>query len=105
MSSLSVVSMFGLFCVMAGGVTPALGAGGFVGQFALPGISDIPGPKFVAIPRFAAMAFRLFNATGADRTRPITTEAAPAGVGVCRFLKEMAPHKVGALRPAPFTSV
>jgi hypothetical protein len=107
MSSLSVVSMFGLFCAMAGGVTPALRAGGFVGQFALPGISDIPGPKLVAIPRFAAttIALRLFIATDADRTRPIATEAAPAGVGVCLFLKEMTPHKVSAHRPAPVTSV
>jgi hypothetical protein len=104
MSSLSVVSMFGLSCAMAGGVTPAIGAGGFAGQFALRGISDIPGPKLVAIPRFAAtaIAIRRFIATGADRTRPIATEAAPA---VCLFPKEMAPHKSGAHRPAPVASV
>lgn len=96
--------MFGLFCAMAGGVTPAFGAAGFVGQFALPGISDLLGPILVAIPRFAAtaIALRLFIATGADRTRPIATEAVPA---VCPFLKEMAPHKVGAHRPAPVRSV
>ncbi len=67
-----VVSMFGLFCAMTcvfvlsglmpnyltdylhlpteqmGVVTSALGFGGFVGQFALPGLSDVLGRKIVA---------------------------------------------------------
>jgi hypothetical protein len=127
MASLSVVSMFGLFCATAGGVTPTLGAGGFIAQLALPGISDVAGPKLVTIPGCApkAIALRLFIATGADRfmrfvplsiasifclgltslsTRPIATEAAPTGVGVWLFLKEMAPRNVGANRPAPVRS-
>jgi predicted MFS family arabinose efflux permease len=85
-----VVSMFGLFCAMTGVfvlsammpnylvdylhlstaqmgvVTSALGFGGFVGQFALPGISDVLGRKMVAIGGFAATAvmLRFFIATG-----------------------------------------
>jgi MFS family permease len=122
-----VVSMFGLFCAMTcvfvlsglmpnyltdylhlsteqmGVVTSALGFGGFVGQFALPGLSDILGRKVVAILGFAATAvmLRLFIAVGPNPamlfgllfmvslfclglvsllTGPIATESAPAGL-------------------------
>jgi MFS family permease len=122
-----VVSMFGLFCAMTGVfvlsammpnylvdylhlstsqmgvVTSALGFGGFVGQFALPGISDILGRKIVAVLGFAATAvmLRFFIATGPNPTMlfgllfmvslfclglvslltgPIATESAPAGL-------------------------
>lgn len=122
-----VVSMLGLFCAMTGVfvlsalmpnylvdylhlstvqmgvVTSALGFGGFVGQFALPGISDLLGRKIVAILGFAATAvtLRLFIAVGPNPamlfgllfmvslfclglvsllTGPIATESAPAGL-------------------------
>jgi sugar phosphate permease len=118
--------MFGLFCAMTcvfvlsglmpnyltdylylsteqmGLATAALGFGGFVGQFALPGISDVLGRKVVAIPGFAATAvmLRFFIAAGPNPamlfgllfmvsllclglvsllTGPIATESAPAG--------------------------
>ena len=122
-----VLSMFALFCAMTGvfvlsamlpnyltdylKLTPermgfvasAVGFGGFVGQFALPGLSDILGRRIVAVLGFmgAAVMLYLFIQTGANDTvlfaelfiavffilglvalltGPIATEAAPAGL-------------------------
>ena len=122
-----VVSMFALFCAMTGVfvlsallpnylvdylklsagqmgvVTSAVGFGGFVGQFALPGISDLVGRKAVAIAGFvgAAAMLYIFMRTGANTTAlfallfvatfftlglvalltgPISTESAPRGL-------------------------
>jgi predicted MFS family arabinose efflux permease len=122
-----VVSMFALFCAMTGVfvlsallpnylldylkltpdqmgvVTSAVGFGGFVGQFALPGISDLLGRKQVAVTGFlgAAILIYIFMQTGANTTAlfallfvatfftlglvalltgPIATESAPAGL-------------------------
>jgi predicted MFS family arabinose efflux permease len=122
-----VVSMFALFCAMTGVfvlsallpnylldylkltpdqmgvVTSAVGFGGFVGQFALPGISDLLGRKQVAVAGFlgAAILIYIFMQTGANTTAlfallfvatfftlglvalltgPIATESAPAGL-------------------------
>jgi predicted MFS family arabinose efflux permease len=122
-----VLSMFALFCAMTGVfvlsamlpnyltgylkltkeqmgfVASAVGFGGFVGQFALPGLSDILGRRIVAVLGFigsAAMLY-LFIQTGANTTAlfaelfvavffilglvalltgPIATEAAPIGL-------------------------
>ena len=122
-----VLSMIGLMCAMAcifvlggmlpnylvdylkltqdqmGFVTSALGFGGFVGQFAVPGISDKLGRKLTAVLAFlgAAVTVWLFMGIGATPnslfvmlflvsffslgnvaliTGPIATEAAPAGL-------------------------
>ena len=122
-----VVAMFGLFCAMTcvfvlsglmpnyltdylhlsteqmGVVTSARGFGGFVGQFALPGLSDVLGRKIVAILGFAATAvmLRAFIAVGPNPamlfallfmvslfclglvsllTGPIAAESAPVGL-------------------------
>ena len=122
-----VLSMFALFCAMTGVfvlsamlpnylidylkltpgqmgvVTSAVGFGGFVGQFALPGISDIFGRRIVAVTGFlgAAILLWIFMRTGADTTMlfillfvevfftlglvalltgPIATESAPLGL-------------------------
>jgi len=122
-----LVSMFALFCAMCGVfvlsamtpnylvdylklstsqmgfVTSALGFGGFIGQFALPGLSDILGRKIVAITGFLATAIliRVFISIGPDPTTlfavlflislcclglvailtgPIATESAPVGL-------------------------
>lgn len=122
-----LVSMFALFCAMTGVfvlsammpnylvdylhldnsqmgfVTSALGFGGFIGQFALPGLSDILGRKIVAILGFLATAvlIRVFIAIGPNPallfvvlflvslcclglvallTGPIATESAPVGL-------------------------
>ena len=122
-----VVSMFALFSAMCGVfvlsamtpnylidylhlttsqmgfVTSALGFGGFIGQFALPGLSDILGRRAVAIAGFLATAglIRVFIAVGPDPsllfavlflismcclglvallTGPIATESAPVGL-------------------------
>ena len=122
-----VLSMFALFCAMTGVfvlsamlpnylidylkltpgqmgvVTSAVGFGGFVGQFALPGISDILGRRLVAVLGFlgAAILLYVFMRTGADTTMlfvllfvevfftlglvalltgPIATESAPVGL-------------------------
>jgi MFS family permease len=86
-----------------GFVTSALGFGGFVGQFAVPGISDKLGRKLTAVLAFlgAAVTVWLFMGIGATPnslfvmlflvsffslgnvaliTGPIATEAAPAGL-------------------------
>ena len=122
-----VVSMFALFAAMCGVfvlsamtpnylidylrlntsqmgfVTSALGFGGFIGQFALPGLSDILGRRVVAIAGFLATAglIRVFIGIGPDPTLlfavlflismcclglvalltgPIATESAPVGL-------------------------
>jgi len=122
-----VVSMFGLFCAMTGVfvisamlpnylidclhltpgqmgfVTSAIGFGGFVGQFGIPGLSDVFGRRLLAILGFlgAAALIRVFIAVGANPpllfalmflisffclgliallTGPIATESAPAGL-------------------------
>jgi predicted MFS family arabinose efflux permease len=122
-----LLSMFALFCAMTGvfvlsamlpsyltdylKLTPermgfvasAVGFGGFVGQFALPGLSDVLGRRVVAVLGFigAAIMLYLFIQTGANDTLlfaelfiavffilglvalltgPIATEAAPAGL-------------------------
>lgn len=122
-----LLSMIGLFCAMTcifvlggmvpnylvdylglgpqqmGFVTSALGFGGFFGQFAVPGLSDIFGRKWMAIIAFlGASAFlRIFIATGPSPVRlfaglflisffslgvvalitgPIATESAPFGL-------------------------
>jgi predicted MFS family arabinose efflux permease len=122
-----VLSMIALFCAMTGvfvlsamlpsyltdylKLTPermgfvasAVGFGGFVGQFALPGLSDVLGRRIVAVLGFmgAAVMLYLFIQTGANDTLlfaelfvavffilglvalltgPIATEAAPAGL-------------------------
>jgi predicted MFS family arabinose efflux permease len=122
-----LVSMFALFCAMCGVfvlsamtpsylidylrlntsqmgfVTSALGFGGFIGQFALPGLSDILGRRLVAITGFLATAvlIRVFISVGPDPTilfavlflislcclglvalltGPIATESAPLGL-------------------------
>jgi len=84
-------------------VTSALGFGGFLGQFGVPGLSDVFGRKAVAIIGFvgAALSLWMFAHTGASPallfvglfvvsffclgnvaliTGPIATEAAPAGL-------------------------
>jgi predicted MFS family arabinose efflux permease len=84
-------------------VTSALGFGGFVGQFGVPGLSDRFGRKGIAVAGFvgAAASVWLFAHTGANPaalfvglfavsffclgnvaliTGPIATEAAPAGL-------------------------
>jgi predicted MFS family arabinose efflux permease len=86
-----------------GVVTSAVGFGGFVGQFALPGLSDLLGRKIVAVAGFlgAAAMLYVFMGTGANTTAlfallfvatfftlglvalltgPIATESAPAGL-------------------------
>jgi MFS family permease len=86
-----------------GFVTSALGFGGFIGQFALPGLSDILGRRIVAIGGFLATAalIRVFISIGPNPsllfavlfvislcclglvallTGPIATESAPVGL-------------------------
>ena len=86
-----------------GFVTSALGFGGFVGQFGVPGLSDIFGRKVMAIGSFlgAAVLIRVFSFIGANTpvlfallfiislcclgvvallTGPISTESAPVGL-------------------------
>lgn len=122
-----VICMLALFCSMAcifvlsamiplylenylkidaqqmGFVTSALGFGGFIGQFALPGISDKFGRKIVAIVGFigATISVWIFSSIGANPTAlfmslfvtaffclgnialitgPIATESAPIGL-------------------------
>jgi MFS family permease len=122
-----VLSMFALFCAMTGVfvisamlpnylidylhltpgqmgfVTSAIGFGGFVGQFGLPGLSDVFGRKLMAILGFIGTAalIRVFIAIGPNPmllfslmfvisllclglialvTGPIATESAPAGL-------------------------
>jgi predicted MFS family arabinose efflux permease len=122
-----VLSMLALFCAMTGVfvlsamlpnyltdylklstqqmgfVASAVGFGGFVGQFALPGLSDLLGRRIVAIIGFlgSAVMIYVFIQTGANigalfgelflavffilglvalLTGPIATEAAPAGL-------------------------
>ncbi len=122
-----VVSMVALFCAMTGVfvlsamlpiyltdylklsteqmgvVASAVGFGGFVGQFALPGISDTLGRRTVAVLGFigAAIMLYIFQQTGPNTTMlfillfvatfftlglvalltgPIATEGAPAGL-------------------------
>ena len=122
-----VLSMFALFCAMTGVfvisamlpnylidylhltpsqmgfVTSAIGFGGFVGQFGIPGLSDVLGRKLLAILGFfgAAALIRVFIAVGPNPpllfalmfvisffclgliallTGPIATESAPAGL-------------------------
>jgi predicted MFS family arabinose efflux permease len=122
-----VVSMLALFCAMTGVfvlsamlpiyltdylklttqqmglVASAVGFGGFVGQFALPGISDVLGRRMVAVLGFvgAAVMLYIFQQTGPNTTLlfvllfvatfftlglvalltgPIATEGAPAGL-------------------------
>lgn len=122
-----VLSMFALFCAMTGVfvlsamlpnylidylhltpgqmgfVTSGIGFGGFVGQFGIPGLSDVFGRKILAILGFigAAALIRVFVAVGPNPpllfalmfvisffclglvallTGPIATESAPAGL-------------------------
>lgn len=122
-----VLSMFALFCAMTGVfvlsamlpnylidylhltpgqmgfVTSGIGFGGFVGQFGIPGLSDVFGRKILAILGFigAAALIRIFVAVGPNPpllfalmfvisffclglvallTGPIATESAPAGL-------------------------
>jgi predicted MFS family arabinose efflux permease len=122
-----LLSMFALFCAMTGVfvlsamlpnyltgylklskeqmgyVASAVGFGGFAGQFALPGLSDILGRRIVAVLGFigSAVMLYLFIQTGANTTilfvelfvavffilglvalltGPISTEAAPPGL-------------------------
>ncbi len=86
-----------------GVVASAVGFGGFIGQFAVPGISDMLGRKSTAVLCFAgaAVILYLFKGTGADTTMlfwlllisafftlgmvalltgPIATESAPLGL-------------------------
>jgi predicted MFS family arabinose efflux permease len=86
-----------------GFVMSAIGFGGFVGQFGIPGLSDVFGRKIMAILSFigAAILLFVFTAIGADPpvlfallfvitffclgliallTGPIATESAPAGL-------------------------
>jgi predicted MFS family arabinose efflux permease len=86
-----------------GFITSALGFGGFFGQFAIPGLSDIWGRKWMGILSFvgAALLLRVFIATPANPwslfaglfvvsfcslgvvaliTGPISTESAPNGL-------------------------
>jgi MFS family permease len=86
-----------------GGVMSAIGFGGFVGQFALPGLSDIIGRKIVAISSFvlAAIFVLIFSQIQSNTTYlfltlffvslcclgnisvitgPIATESAPIGL-------------------------
>jgi predicted MFS family arabinose efflux permease len=86
-----------------GFVMSAIGFGGFVGQFGIPGLSDVFGRKILAILSFvgAAILLFVFTAVGADPpvlfallfvitffclgliallTGPIATESAPAGL-------------------------
>jgi predicted MFS family arabinose efflux permease len=94
----------GLSLTQMGFVTSAIGLGGFIGQWALPGLSDLVGRKAVAIASFAlgAVFLWLFIRTGAGDltllfllllpaagfsfgllaliTGPIATEAAPIGL-------------------------
>jgi predicted MFS family arabinose efflux permease len=86
-----------------GFVTSAIGFGGFVGQFGVPGLSDVFGRRIMAVLSFlgAAVVVRVFLATGpspmllfallfiisfcclgviALLTGPIATESAPAGL-------------------------
>lgn len=94
----------GLSLTQMGFVTSAIGLGGFVGQWALPGLSDLVGRKAVAIASFAlgAAFLWLFIQAGAGNlillfvllflaasfsfgllaliTGPIATEAAPVGL-------------------------
>lgn len=122
-----VLCMFGLACAMScifvlggmlpnylidyvhltpqqmGFVTSALGFGGFVGQFAVPGVSDLLGRRLTAVLTFAAAALGVWGLmhVGASPislfmmvflvslfslgavaliTGPIATESAPAGL-------------------------
>lgn len=84
-------------------VTSALGFGGFVGQFGIPGLSDVFGRKVMAIGSFlcSAVLIRVLASVGANTpllfallfvislcclgvvallTGPISTESAPAGL-------------------------
>jgi predicted MFS family arabinose efflux permease len=92
-----------LSATQMGGVASAVGFGGFVGQFALPGISDVLGRRMTAVLGFlgATVLLYLFQQQGPDPTMlfillfiatfftlglvalltgPIATEAAPAGL-------------------------
>ena len=103
MVPLYLENYLGLSPQQMGLVTSAIGFGGFAGQFALPGISDILGRKIVAIISFAGAAVFvwLFAQTGVNInylfatlfvvsffclgnialiTGPISTESAPAGL-------------------------
>ena len=122
-----VLSMLGLLCAMScifvlGGMMPsylvdylhltgaqmgfvmsALGFGGFIGQFGIPGLSDVFGRRPIAILSFigAAVVLYVFGRTGANPaslfgllflisffslgnvaliTGPISTESAPPGL-------------------------
>src|SRR6266849_364846 len=86
-----------------GFVMSAIGFGGFVGQFGIPGLSDVFGRRIMAVVAFigAAVFLRVFISTGANPTSlfallfvitffslgnialltgPISTESAPAGL-------------------------
>jgi MFS family permease len=98
-----LVDFLGLTAAQTGIVTSALGFGGFIGQFGVPGLSDVFGRKLVAILGFAgaALSVWMFAGIGADPTKlfaalfvvsffclgnvalitgPIATEAAPIGL-------------------------
>jgi len=86
-----------------GFVMSAIGFGGFIGQFGIPGLSDLFGRRIMAVVAFvgAAVFLRVFISTGANPTSlfallfvitffslgnialltgPISTESAPAGL-------------------------
>lgn len=98
-----LIDYLGLTVGQTGFIASALGFGGFFGQFAVPGLSDVLGRRLVAIVGFigAACSVWLFFSLGADPatlfialfvvsffclgnvalvTGPIATEAAPAGL-------------------------
>jgi len=103
MISLYLADYINLTSQQMGGVMSAIGFGGFVGQFVLPGLSDIIGRKKVAIGSFvlAALFVLLFSRIESDTTwlfltlfmislccfgviavitGPIATESAPVGL-------------------------
>jgi sugar phosphate permease len=98
-----LVDFLKLSTAQMGIVTSALGFGGFIGQFGVPGLSDYFGRKAMAVIGFvgAAVSLWVFARTGADPvalfvglfvvsffclgnvaliTGPIATEAAPIGL-------------------------
>jgi predicted MFS family arabinose efflux permease len=103
MLSLYLTEYLKLNLQQAGFVASAVGWGGFIGQFAWPGLSDIFGRRITAVIGFigAAIMLYFFQRTGAEMgllfgflmvaafftlglvallTGPVATEAAPAGL-------------------------
>jgi MFS family permease len=84
-----------------GFVMSAIGFGGFVGQFGIPGLSDLFGRRIMAVVAFigAAIFLRVFISTGANPTSLFAEHpvfgALVIGVFVCLILTETAPGKIG----------